>query len=60
VASRLTKELSTILAEADFAERLTPLGVTPSRSTPEQFRALLESDTARWADIVKSAGIPPQ
>jgi tripartite-type tricarboxylate transporter receptor subunit TctC len=60
VAARLTKELSAILAEADFAERLTPLGVTPSRSTPEQFRALLESDTARWAEIVKSAGIPEQ
>jgi len=60
VAARLTKELSAILAEADFAERLTPLGVTPSRSTPQQFRALLESDTARWADTVKSAGIPAQ
>jgi tripartite-type tricarboxylate transporter receptor subunit TctC len=60
VASRLTNELAAILAQPDFAERLTPLGVTPSRSTSEQFRALLESHTARWADIVKSAGIPPQ
>jgi tripartite-type tricarboxylate transporter receptor subunit TctC len=59
-ATRLTKELAAILAEADVAERLKPLGVTSSRSTPEEFRALLESDTARWADIVKSAGIPPQ
>jgi tripartite-type tricarboxylate transporter receptor subunit TctC len=57
IAARLSAELKTILAAPDFAMRLEPLGVTPSRSTPDQFRALLESDTARWAEIVKTVGI---
>jgi len=57
IAARLSAELKTILATPDMATRLEPLGVTPSRSSPGQFRALLESDTARWAEIVKTVGI---
>jgi hypothetical protein len=34
-----------------------PLGVTASRASPAQFQALIESDTARWAEIAKSVGI---
>jgi tripartite-type tricarboxylate transporter receptor subunit TctC len=57
VAGRLTADLGAILDSQDFAAHLVPLGVTPSHTTPAQFRALIESDTARWAEIVKSVGI---
>jgi len=57
IAARLTGELKAILDSQEFAARLEPLGVTVSHVTPEQFRGLIESDTARWADIVKSVGI---
>jgi len=57
IAARLTAELKTILATPEFAARLVPLGVAASRASPEQFRALLESETARWAGIVKTVGI---
>jgi tripartite-type tricarboxylate transporter receptor subunit TctC len=33
------------------------LGVTPSHASPVQFRAMIASDTARWADIVRTVGI---
>jgi tripartite-type tricarboxylate transporter receptor subunit TctC len=57
IAAHLTEELKAILESQEFAARLEPLGVTVSHATPEQFRGLIESDTARWADIVKSVGI---
>jgi tripartite-type tricarboxylate transporter receptor subunit TctC len=57
IGARLTEELKAILESQEFAARLEPLGVTVSHATPEQFRGLIESDTARWADIVKSVGI---
>jgi len=60
IAARLSKALSTLLADAEFVKRLDPLGVTPSQATPAEFGALLASDTARWAAIVKAAGITPQ
>jgi tripartite-type tricarboxylate transporter receptor subunit TctC len=60
IAARLSKDLKTILDSPEFATRLAPLGVTASHASPAQFRALIESDTKRWADIVKSIGISPQ
>ena len=57
IAARLSKDLKAILDSPEFATRLAPLGVTASHASPAQFRALIESDTKRWADIVKSVGI---
>ena len=57
IAARLTGELRALLDSHELATRLEPLGVTPSHASPAQFQALIESDTARWADIVKSVGI---
>jgi tripartite-type tricarboxylate transporter receptor subunit TctC len=60
IAARLTKELKAIVESSEFVTRLGPLGVTAARATPAQFGALIESDTARWADIVRSVGISVQ
>lgn len=57
IVTRLHKELSAVLADPDFATKLEPLGVAPSTKSPEEFRALLESETARWAEIVRSVGV---
>jgi tripartite-type tricarboxylate transporter receptor subunit TctC len=57
ISARLTDELNKVLASPELASRLIDLGVTPSHASVAQFRALIESDTARWADIVRSIGI---
>jgi tripartite-type tricarboxylate transporter receptor subunit TctC len=57
VAARLTGDLKAVLDSPELATHLVPLGVTASHASPAQLHALIESDTARWADIVKSAGI---
>jgi len=60
IAARLNAELQAVLDTPEFATRLQPLGVAPAHVAPEKFRALIASDTARWADIVKAAGITVQ
>ena len=60
IAARLTAELQAVLDAPEFATRLQPLGVAPAHATAEQFRALIAADTARWAEIVKAAGIAVQ
>ena len=57
IAARLTGDLKAILHSDEFATRLASLGVTASHASLAQFQALIESDTARWADIVKAVGI---
>src|SRR5271166_5318951 len=57
IAARLTGDLEAILDSPELTAHLAALGVTASHASPAQFRALIESDAARWAQIVKSAGI---
>ncbi len=59
-AARLSAALQAVLDAPELATRLQPLGVAPAHVAPEQFGALIASDTARWADIVKAAGITAQ
>jgi len=46
------------LATPDMREKLAQTGVNAESSTPEQLGRLLRSDVAKWAKIIKAAGIP--
>jgi len=57
VLERLRKETSQLLAEADFREKIRNLGgLEPFVTTPEEFSALVRSEHARYAQVVKTAG----
>ena len=56
--ARLNKEIVTFLALPDMREKLAQAGVDAESSTPEQLGQLLRADTAKWAKIIKSQGIP--
>ena len=57
VIAKLHGEIVKALAAPDVRERFTTLAVEPRTNTPEQFRALIESDLVRWAKVVRDAGI---
>jgi hypothetical protein len=38
-------------------ETLSNQGLQPVTSTPEQFAALIQHDLARWAKVIRTAGI---
>lgn len=41
----------------ELRERLSVIGAEPVASTPEQFTAFLKSETEKWLQVVKAAGI---
>jgi len=57
VIQRLQQEAAKALRLPDVAARLATLGAEPVGSTPEAFASFLRTELAKWADIVKTAGI---
>jgi tripartite-type tricarboxylate transporter receptor subunit TctC len=42
----------------DVRERFFGLGAEPVGNTPEQFAAVIKSEIAKWAKVIKDANIP--
>ena len=57
VVDKLSAQINSILATTDFKEALAKQGMDPLVSTPDQFTALLKTDYARYAQVIKTANI---
>ena len=57
IVSRLNREMTSVLNDRENAEKLLALGLQPAPSTPERFGEIMQTDLAKWAAVVKSAGI---
>ena len=54
---RLHREIAAIVASSEVHERISREGANPVGDTPRQFGAFIKSEAARWAKVVKVAGI---
>ncbi len=57
IVMRLNAESAKIINSPEVRERFSRQGVEPATGTPEQFGALIKSEVARWAKVIKDAGI---
>jgi tripartite-type tricarboxylate transporter receptor subunit TctC len=57
VVARLNAELVKILYSPDMKDKLNAIGTDPVTSTPEEFAAYLRQETAKWANVVRKAGL---
>jgi tripartite-type tricarboxylate transporter receptor subunit TctC len=57
VVMRLNREIVHTLQNPQIQQRLAEDGSEPLASTPEEFTAFIKSETARWAPVIKAAGI---
>ena len=57
VVARLNSEIVRALRLPDVQEKLRGQGITAVPSTPEQFAALLQAESARYAKVVREANI---
>lgn len=57
IVDKLSKEIRTVLASPEVTARLAAHGVDAYPSTPEQFVAIMKTDSARISRVVKAAGI---
>ncbi len=56
IIARLNQALVRILATQDVKERFAAQAAEPVGSTPEQFRAYIQSEIDKWAQVVKASG----
>lgn len=60
VIDRLNAEVRRVLAMPEVRDRLLPLAVEPTPTTPEAMRQLLVDETALWGRVIQAAGIERQ
>jgi tripartite-type tricarboxylate transporter receptor subunit TctC len=56
VVNRVNAAVKVALETPSVRDRLNQLGNTPRYETPEQFRATVKADRAKWAAVVKQVG----
>ncbi len=60
VVARLSAESARILKLPEVSKRISELGAEPVGSTPEEFTALIKSEIAKWAKVIKDANVELQ
>jgi tripartite-type tricarboxylate transporter receptor subunit TctC len=58
--ARINAEAKKIVATQDFQQRFDQLGMIPDRDrTPDEINAYIRSEIAKWAKVIKDAGVQP-
>jgi len=57
IVARLNAELNRVVASPVIRERWLALGIEPVGGTPERFADHVRTETAKWTDVIKRAGI---
>jgi tripartite-type tricarboxylate transporter receptor subunit TctC len=60
IVQLLNREITAVLRDPALKEKLIAQGIEPETSTPEGLRDLIQSEIAKWARVIKEAGITPE
>jgi tripartite-type tricarboxylate transporter receptor subunit TctC len=60
IVDRLNAEIIKMLRDPKVGEKLAPIGIEPSGTTPERFAEVIKSDLVKYAKIAKDANISPE
>ena len=60
VIAALNKAAVEALKDPDVVAKLSSQGAILVGDTPDEFRAFIASETAKWAKVIKDAGVPTQ
>jgi len=60
VVTTLNREIVKAMQSQDVQAAMVKLGAEPLTSTPQEFAAYITSERAKWADVVRKAGIKPE
>jgi tripartite-type tricarboxylate transporter receptor subunit TctC len=60
IIARLNRETNALVRAAEIRERLARDGAEAVGTTPEEFAAYIQAETAKWAKVIKAAGIQPE
>jgi len=57
IIAKLNQDITQVLNAPEMRETLSNQGLEPVTGTPEQFAELIRTDLARWANVIKTAGV---
>ena len=57
IIEKLNRQINASLNDPAFRKRVQDMGVTPMGGTPEEVTSYIASESARWSEVVKTAGI---
>jgi len=57
IVRRMAEEVTRIIRSEDIRARLEGMGVFAAGGTPEEFDAFIGAETAKWAKVIKDAGV---
>jgi tripartite-type tricarboxylate transporter receptor subunit TctC len=57
IVRRLNSDLNRIIAAPDMTKRMIEFGFEPVGGPPERFGEFIRAETAKWAPVVKKAGV---
>ena len=57
IVNRLNGELVKAMSSPEMKEKLAATGTEPLTSTPEEFADYIKREMAKWADVIKRAGV---
>jgi tripartite-type tricarboxylate transporter receptor subunit TctC len=60
IVDKLNGEINAIIADPKMQARLIDLGIPPTAMTPAGFRTFIADETAKWAKVIKFAGLKPE
>jgi tripartite-type tricarboxylate transporter receptor subunit TctC len=60
LVAKLSADSNRVLADAEVRSRMSGLGADPAGNTPEEFARFIRDDQAKWAKLMREAGIKPE
>lgn len=60
VIARLNADISRLLARAEVRERLGAQGMELSGGSSQELAAMIQAETARWAEVIRTRNIKPE
>ena len=57
IVDKLNAAINRAIQSPAFDARIAAIGDEPGGGTPEEFAALIASDSKKWGDVIKRAGI---
>ncbi len=60
IVQRLNRDIRAVLAEPEVLRQLAQQGADPAPSDPDSFGRRIREDIAKWAGVIRDAGIRPE
>jgi tripartite-type tricarboxylate transporter receptor subunit TctC len=57
ILTQVSQDIAQVLKMPDVVEKLTTFGSVPAPNSPEQFDAIIKSDTERYGKVLRDAGV---